>query len=67
MKKHLKDFLFAFCWSITCEVILADLGWSFEKNQWEKYLTAVVFGLAWTFYFQKQIQKARQEAQKQRS
>ncbi|HTS42884.1 MAG TPA: hypothetical protein VMH01_00705 [Puia sp.] len=60
--KKFKEFLFAFCWIITCEIILTDLGWSSQKTQWGKYLDAAVWGLAWTFYFQKQFQKERKQA-----
>ena len=46
-----KDFIFGFTWIITCEVIIADLGFSFGKGIWGKYLSAAIFGVANAIYF----------------
>ena len=50
--QNIKDFLSAFCWMLTCDIIGRDLGiLSSNRPVWDKYITPVVFGLLWAFYF----------------
>ena len=49
--------MFGFCWILSAQVIGNDLGASYDKSAWGKYLTAFVFGLAWAFYFQPMREK----------
>jgi hypothetical protein len=59
--KKIKSFLFAFCWMLSCQIIVSDLGIYTEGTIWAKYATAVVLGLIWTLFFQPMFQKRKLE------
>jgi hypothetical protein len=59
--KKLKDFIFAFTWMLSCEIIVSDLGIYIDNTIWGKYATAVGLGFAWAFYFQPMLQKMKSE------
>jgi hypothetical protein len=60
--KKLKQFIFAFCWMLSCEIIGSDFGINTEgRTAWSKYITPVALGLMWAFYFQPMIQKRKLE------
>jgi hypothetical protein len=60
--KKIREFIFGFCWILTCEIIASDLGINTEgKALWGKYATPIALGLMWAFYFQPMLQKRKLE------
>jgi hypothetical protein len=58
----IREFIWGFCWMLSCEIIGNDLGINTEGTAvWSKYITPVVLGLMWAFYFQPMRQKRRLE------
>ncbi|PWT73072.1 MAG: hypothetical protein C5B59_14120 [Bacteroidetes bacterium] len=57
--KKLRIFLVTFCWILTLEVILIDLGVRSDWGVWGKYVVALVFAALWTFLFQRRLQRER--------
>ncbi len=59
--KKIKEFIFAFCWMLSCQIIVSDLGIYTDGTVLGKYATALGLGLIWVFYFQPMIQKRKLE------
>lgn len=59
--KYLREFLFAFCWMLSAQIIVSDLGISVEKGVWGKYIVAIGLGLMWAFYFEPMREKRKRQ------
>ena len=60
--KKFKDFVFAFCWMLSCDIIFSDLGLLTLSNGWSKYIVPIGVGLTWAFFIMPRYEKRKMEA-----